>query len=72
MIINMNKTQNRFSGGPVTPSIGEKYQSAGGVGTSNYNSNGITGKKNFEPTTNINSSLDHFYSTSDDNRLESK
>ena len=38
MMVNMNKSQNRFSSGtsgPVTPSITEKYNSVGAVNNSN-------------------------------------
>lgn len=54
MMANMNKSQNRFSSGnngQTTPSIAEKYNSVGAVNNSTIPSNGITGKKNFEPTT---------------------
>ena len=55
MVSNMNKTQNNgFSGtgpsGPVTPSLNDKYHSLGAINNSNFTSNGISGKRNFEPT----------------------
>lgn len=55
MVSNMNKTQNNgFSGtgpsGPVTPSLNDKYHSLGTINNSNFTSNGISGKRNFEPT----------------------
>lgn len=75
MIINMNKSSTKFStgqSGSATPVIMEKYHSASGVNKST--ANGITGKHNFEPTAQLNPSIENYYSSVDssDNRLESR
>jgi hypothetical protein len=75
IIMNMNKSSTKFStaqSGLATPVMMDKYHSTSGV--NNSTASGITGKHNYEPTAQMNPSIENFYSSVDssDNRLESR